>query len=268
VLTVLATGATKITRGYAGVPADAFFMGIDAQPYLWLGLAILVVYFACQTVLMRSSFGLQAMAVRDREEVAEGLGVNTARIKLTLFVYTAFWAGVAGAFYAGYVGVVSPAIGQLIWMGWVVAMVVVGGLGSIAGPILGVALVRILDAAVRSDASEHQALIIALLLLVFLLFFPDGIVGMASRLGASIAAAREKRHSRRGGTTALHSPPSDRHLHQPSTPSGRHGDLRDDRRCSLTLHSADDRGTSPEWYWSERNFGSCRSGNERRSLGS
>jgi branched-chain amino acid transport system permease protein len=61
------------------------------------------------------------MAARDREEVAKGLGVDTARIKLALvvytaFVYTAFWAGVAGAFYAGYVGVVSPAMGQLVWM--------------------------------------------------------------------------------------------------------------------------------------------------------
>jgi branched-chain amino acid transport system permease protein len=179
-LVVWATADSDHTRGYAGLNADILFTGIDTQPFLWLGLTLVAVYFACQSLLLTSSVGLQAMAVRDREDVAEGLGVRTGRIKIGMFVYTAFWAGVAGSYYAGYVGIVSPSVGQLIWMGWVIAMVVVGGLGTALGPIAGVLLIRLFDFEVRSTGSEYESVMIAILLIVFMLFVPNGLAGLAA----------------------------------------------------------------------------------------
>jgi branched-chain amino acid transport system permease protein len=185
-LSVWTTADWEVTRGYAGLNSDIIFTGIDSRPFLWLGLALVTAYFACQSLLLASGFGLQVMAVRDREEVAEGLGVRTGKVKVIMFTYTAFWAGVAGSYYAGYVGIVSPSVGDLIWMGWVIAMVVVGGLGTSLGPILGVLLVRVFDFQIRSTGSEYETLMIASLLIVFMLFVPDGLVGLAKSFGARL----------------------------------------------------------------------------------
>lgn len=196
-LLVWATADWERTRGYAGLNSDIIFTGIDSRPFLWLGLALVTAYFACQSQLLASGFGLQTMAVRDREAVAEGLGVRTARVKVAMFTYTAFWAGVAGSYYAGYVGIVSPSVGQLIWMGWIIAMVVVGGLGTSLGPIAGVILVRFFDFQIRSMGTQYETLMIASLLIVFMLFVPNGFVGLAAS-----ARARLGRPHRRWSETA------------------------------------------------------------------
>lgn len=192
VFLVWATADAEHTRGYAGVNAEILFTGIDARPFLWLGLALVTAYFVCQSLILHGRLGLQAMAIRDREEVAEGLGVRTGRVKVAMFTITAFWAGAAGGFYAGYVGIVSPSAGQLIWMGWVIAMVVIGGMGSALGPIAGVLLVRFVDFEMRSLGSEYETLIFASLLVLFMMFMPNGLVGLGERFLERVRKPRQR----------------------------------------------------------------------------
>jgi branched-chain amino acid transport system permease protein len=189
---VWATADWERTRGYAGLNSDIFFMGGDSRPFLFLGLALVTLYFTCQSQLLVSGFGLQAMAVRDREAVAEGLGVRTARVKVAMFTYTAFWAGVAGSYYAGYVGTVSPSVAELIWMGWAVTTVVVGGLGTSLGPIAGVLLVRSLDFLIRSIGSEYETVMIASLLVIFMFLAPNGLAGLAESARTRIHPAHQR----------------------------------------------------------------------------
>ena len=189
---VWATADWERTSGYAGLNSDIFFTGTDSRPFLLLGLALVTLYFTSQSQLLVSGFGLQAMAVRDREAVAEGLGVRTARVKVAMFTYTAFWAGVAGSYYAGYVGTVSPSVGQLIWMGWVVTMVVVGGLGTSFGPIAGVLLVRFLDFLIRSMGSEYETVMVASLLVIFMFLVPNGLVGLAESARTRLHGPRRR----------------------------------------------------------------------------
>jgi branched-chain amino acid transport system permease protein len=187
---VWARGADTITGGNRGHTAEFLFSGIDARPFLWVGLALVGGYFVLQSLLLDSRFGLAAMAVRDREEVAEGLGIRTRWVKIGIFTYTAFWAGIAGAFYAGYVGIVAPSIGELLNMALVVAMVVVGGMGSRLGPIFGVILLQVIDYKVRGYGSEYTQLIFGALVLGIMLFARNGIVGALEALATRVRAPR------------------------------------------------------------------------------
>lgn len=187
---VWATGARGLTGGASGHTTDFLFLGIDRRPFLWIGIVLVVVYFVSQSLILDSRFGLEAMAVRDREEVAEGLAVRTMRVKLAMFTYTAFWAGVAGSFYAGFVGIVAPSIGALINMGLVVAMVVIGGIARRFGPIVGVLLLQVIQYKVRSYGSEYTTLIFAGLVLVVMLFARDGLLGLAESAARRLVPAR------------------------------------------------------------------------------
>lgn len=83
--------------------------------------------------------------MRDDEDVARGLGVDIFRVKITAFVVTAALAGLAGAFYANYVGVLAPTMVSMSEMGMIVAMAVIGGLGHRYGALLAVVVIRTLE---------------------------------------------------------------------------------------------------------------------------
>lgn len=175
---VWATGARHVTGGANGHDAGVLYLGIDKAPFVWLGLAIVVVYFVLQALILSSRWGLFMTAVRDREEIAAGLGVRTVRVRIGVFVYTAFWAGVAGAFYAGYIGIVSPSIGHLTEMGTIVSMTVIGGIGAPLGPIAGVLILQVTRFEVSGFGAEYTLLIFAGVTLAVMLVVPNGVVGL------------------------------------------------------------------------------------------
>ncbi len=179
--TVWLTGARDLTGGASGHSTQFLFTGIDQKPFLWLVLGLVVAYFLAQTALVRSRFGLQATAVRDREEVAEGLGVRTVHVKIGMFTFTAFWAGLAGSFYAGYIGIVAPSIGGLNTMALIVAMAVVGGMGRALGPIAGVLALQFISYHVRGFGAEYTVLIFSALVLMVMFFARDGLLGVSER---------------------------------------------------------------------------------------
>lgn len=192
---VLVIGWYSLTHGALGRTAEVLFTGISRTPFVWLGLALVVAFYVCQRLVLESRLGIQAMAIREREEVAEGLGVRTRRVKVTIFVITSFWAGVAGAFYAGYEGFVDPNIGSLTNMGLVVAMVVIGGIGTRAGPIFGAILLQIVTYFVASRGAEYTLMIFSAALLVIMLTARDGLVPLVEANATRLlrAATRWKR---------------------------------------------------------------------------
>lgn len=177
---VMVSGATSLTGGNNGHTSGFLFMGIDKSPYVWLGLGIVALYFILQSLVLDSRWGLFAQAVRDNEQVAAGLGVQTVRVKLVAFVYTAFWAGLAGALYAGYVGLVSPSISDLTEMGMIMSFVVVGGLGWRLGPILGVLVLQYISFQARGIGAEYTLMIFAAVALAVIVFVPNGLAGAAT----------------------------------------------------------------------------------------
>ncbi len=111
--------------------------------YLVLGMTMLFTYFAVN--IARSRIGRAWIAIRDNDIAAEAMGINLARYKLLAFAICSAFAGVSGALWAHYV----PAINWehfTLWESiWFLAMIVIGGIGTISGAIFGTAFIRILD---------------------------------------------------------------------------------------------------------------------------
>jgi branched-chain amino acid transport system permease protein len=175
-------GAFDFTGGGRGHTTGILFPGLDQSPYVWLGLGLVVAYFVSQALLLNSRWGLHLVAVRDREEVAEGLGVRSRQVKVGAFAFSSFWAGVAGSLYAAYEGIVAPSIGNLLTMGLILAMVVVGGMGRRFGPLVGVLLLQSISYWVRGFGAQYTLLIFAALVLGVMLFSRDGLLALGESI--------------------------------------------------------------------------------------
>ncbi len=185
--------ARDITQGSNGLFTNPLFSGNQLQPYLWVALALCLLYFVLQTLILSSRWGLYLTAVRDNEAIAEGVGVNTFIAKLAAFSYTAVWAGVAGAFYASYQGIISPVMMDLSEMGLVVVMVVVGGMGRPLAVVAGVILIQLLSYWTRGFGGQYTLIITAGISLPIVLFTRDGLVGLiAEWIGGRFGSRRSR----------------------------------------------------------------------------
>jgi len=157
--------------------------------YYFVVLAALVAVIALLTMLVRSPFGHALAAARDNERRARALGFPVFRIRLTAFIISGAIAGVAGYFAAAQFGFVAPQM-----LGWhlsatVLVMVLIGGLRSVTGPLLG-ALVLIGLEEVLKAATEYWKLVEGIIVIVIVLALPNGVRDL---LGL-IAPRREAGH--------------------------------------------------------------------------
>lgn len=140
-----------------GQPLQLFGMRITAvyfYYYLFLLIAALVVFVSIR--LQDSRIGRAWMAIREDEMAAKACGINTRNIKLLAFAMGASFGGVAGGLFAGFQGFVSPESFVLLESIMVLCMVVLGGMGNIAGVILGAALLTITPEWLRDIANPVQ----------------------------------------------------------------------------------------------------------------
>jgi branched-chain amino acid transport system permease protein len=171
------SGFTGGTFGLAGVPS--LFPGFSPQAtqraYYWL---CLVLCFGVALLLKRfmdSPFGVANGALRDSPRYAVGLGVNRRSNILAASVVSALLTGLAGALYATYYSSISPAVMGLTPMSMYCLMIIVGGLGTISGPILGTAVTMFLLEELRV-ADEWRLIIVMGVLLAMLMVQPRGLV--------------------------------------------------------------------------------------------
>ncbi len=203
ILRLVAMNWVDLTRGSLGLfgirPLPGF-MGIkftreSSFYYVILVAATLTLY--CLRRLTHSEFGLSLKALRDDGIGAESIGINTNQFKLTVFTVSAFFGGLAGAFMAHYQRLVSPDFLSLGETFQALTMTVIGGLGSLAGPVIGAVLLTFMSEGLRfvEDALklDVRMVIYGLLLMVTILFMPGGIVGLCQRL-----FARNNRKEREG----------------------------------------------------------------------
>lgn len=173
---VFLAAAADITGGSMGMQLPKLVAGFDRSPYLILAGLLIGLFFLIQNLVLDGRLGLLMQSVRDDEEVARGMGVDIFRVKITAFVITAALAGLAGAFYANYVGVLAPTMLSMSEMGMVVAMAVIGGLGHRYGALVGVLVIRTLEHFVRGFGAEYTLVIITGVALIVVLFFREGII--------------------------------------------------------------------------------------------
>jgi len=179
---LLVTVEYQITRGDLGLGAPLLFGTPRALPYyyLFLGLALLSLLAAWQIV--HSRIGSYLRAIRDDEEAAATMGVDTFRWKRFAFVVSAVFAAVPGAFLGHYVGLLSPTPMKFNEMATIIIMVISGGLRTFAGPALGAVFIEVLSELLRSWG-EIRMVIFALLVIAIVRLYPAGLVGFVRAVG-------------------------------------------------------------------------------------
>ena len=167
-------GITKIS------PPKIPLLGLEIGggiPYYYLVLFFLLVSaYLCRS-LMRSRTGRAFIAVRENDMLATSLGIDVFRYKLLGFVAATMMVGVAGCLYAHYLKVITPGLFTLHYMAPMVIMVIIGGKGTVTGPIVGslvyVALLEVLRA-----SGSMRMLVFAVLLTLSVIFLPGGLVSL------------------------------------------------------------------------------------------
>ncbi len=164
---ILNIDAIGAARGLSGVPNYTTFLWVA----LWAGAAVLVSYN-----LLASTHGRAMLAVREDEIAAEALGVHTTRYKVTAFVVSAFFAGVAGGLFAHYLSYLNPSSFTFIKSIEVITMVVLGGMGSVSGSVMAAIALTVLPEALR-PVKQYRMVIYSLLLIVLMITRPQGLLG-------------------------------------------------------------------------------------------
>jgi branched-chain amino acid transport system permease protein len=127
--------------------------------------------------LSHSYYGNALRALREDDQCADALGIDTVRLKIEAFVLSAFFAGVAGALWAHTTGYIAPGDFAFHNSILILAMVVVGGLGSLPGALIGAVLLIMLPEVLRDIFGDFRNLMIGLVLFVSILFLPKGLFG-------------------------------------------------------------------------------------------
>lgn len=177
-------------NGLFGIPKpDLFGLRLIAKPEMYLfALALAVLTFIVVRAVYRSEIGAVITSLDDNELLARSIGIDAPRYRLSVFCLSAALAGWGGGFYAHYLTFISPeAFGFWTPVNMVIINVV-GGIASPWGPVLGALLLVPLPEILR-DARQYQVLSYGVLLMIFLLFLPQGLVGLRQRLRPKQPAA-------------------------------------------------------------------------------
>ena len=146
-----------------------------SDTWYWLAGATFIVGFVPAANLVDSPSGRALQAIHDSETAARMLGIDVARKKLTIFIVSAIYASVAGSYLALFDGHITPDVAGFLRSIELVAMVVLGGMGSVFGALVGAAVLVVLPQALTVFHDYEQATL-GLIIMVFMIFLRRGIV--------------------------------------------------------------------------------------------
>ncbi len=188
---------TGSTSGITGIPPISLLGYNITDPrgsYLFTWAVVGVVYLVSLSLLF-SRVGRALIAIREDETAAATTGIDVARYKIQVFAISAAYAGVAGAIYASYMALINPfTFGAELSITFLM-MIVVGGLGSVPGSVLGAAILTILPEFGR-QWENYRLTGYGVLLVLLVVFAPQGLTGilasLTDRIAAVLNAPREK----------------------------------------------------------------------------
>ena len=186
---ILLTAAYRYTRGELGLTVPPLYHDAPPAVYYYTFAALALASILIMYLMVRSPLGYFMRAIKDDELRAESLGVDTTRVKVAVFTVASAFAGLAGVFYAHYVLVLSPEIADFNEMAKLIIMVVVGGLGSFAGPLIGAPPIEILSTYVQKYGEWDMA-IYALVVIVLMRSYMGGLAALARALYGRFSGRR------------------------------------------------------------------------------
>ena len=172
------------TDGLIGIPPPAAigpisFTSLAAQYYLVLAFLALTVYTSVS--IARSLVGRSFIAVRQSENLARAIGIDVGRTMRLSFVISATFAGLAGVLYASYLGYIGPGMSSVAMTFRKLLFLMLGGAGSLAGPLVGTLLISIAMQALQAF-EQYQLVLLGPLLVIIMIFFPNGLAGIWASL--------------------------------------------------------------------------------------
>lgn len=196
ILRLVAINWVDLTRGSLGLSGIPLLTPIHVgswrfqfyfeKDYYYVVLAAALITFFCIRRLTRSEFGVSLMALRDDQTGAQSIGIDISAYKLAAFTISAFFAGFAGALFAHFVRLVSPEAMSLHVTFDVLTMTMVGGLGTMGGPIVGAIALTILSNCLRylEDFLKMDIRLVAygLMLILTIRFMREGLMGLICNL--------------------------------------------------------------------------------------
>lgn len=188
-------GLTGGVRGLIGIPipdsiGPLSFDSAVSMYYLVLFFLLASIFVAVRIV--RSLTGRTYIAIRNSEELAQTLGINTKVNKLVSFVISVAYAGLAGALYAALTRFIGPDVASTNMVFNFLMYLIVGGIGTLSGPLVGTMLFIWLEQFLRSY-QEYHLLIFGPILVLMVIFFPTGIAGGFHKIKTAFQNSRESR---------------------------------------------------------------------------
>jgi len=164
-------------------------MGYNAVYYYMLGVFVLLLITAY--LIRRSRYGLALLSIGQNEDAAAHTGVNVTMLKVTTFAISAFFMGAAGAVMATKWTYIDPFIAFNPFYSFMpVVMAIFGGMGQLYGPIIGAAILTYLEEFLITRFAELYMLIFGTILVVAILYLPDGLVGLIQKLWRRISGRK------------------------------------------------------------------------------
>lgn len=174
IVQILMNTSASISGGATGYSLN------NGDPFVAYFYALLATIACLATTyhVVGSKSGIGMRAVKGDESAASSLGVNPLRYKIYAFVYASFWAGIAGGVYAQYTLYINPQ--STLAVGWTVntlVIVILGGIGTLLGPIVGSVLFLVLDNLLQNWVGGLSVTIEGVLIMLFILVLPYGVYG-------------------------------------------------------------------------------------------
>lgn len=182
ILRLAAKNLGPITGGDVGAQVPALFGGEITRSFYWAAVVLAAVAFIVTVVITRSRFGYYLQAIREDEDTALSVGISTAKTKLAALLVSAALTSVAGSLYASLFLYIVPdqVLGHDI-SNEVAIVAMLGGAGTVVGPIVGSVVLETASEVFKNAFQEAHRFIYGVLLIVVVLFLPEGIVGTINR---------------------------------------------------------------------------------------
>jgi branched-chain amino acid transport system permease protein len=171
----------SFTGGDRGMDAPLLFGTMKPLPYYYLFLVVAILSITFIALVMRSRVGFYLRSIRDDSIAARSMGVDIVRYKIVAFMLASGIAGMAGAFYGHSIGLISPIMGDFNEMAMIIIFVVIGGMRTQAGPVVGALSVRYLMELLR-DQAEIRIVILSAIVILVMRFYNGGLMELWRRL--------------------------------------------------------------------------------------
>jgi branched-chain amino acid transport system permease protein len=178
---IVVTAWDSLTRGGLGV-----FLPIlrDTTPNYYAMLVLATVAVVVSYVVGTSRFGLKLRSIGDDEVAAQSMGINTTFYKMAAFVLSSFFPGAAGAIYARHTGFIDPpTVFAIVWSIRPIATAILGGQGTILGPIIGAVVLTLVSEEVWASNPNVYQIIFGGMIVLVVLFIPGGLISVLQRSG-------------------------------------------------------------------------------------